>query len=139
MPLPRRTRALLLLLLLAAAGGALAWLGLRPRGRVLIGTSFAAAVDGNTALAPGQPFRALLSLPGKLGHGGFVDLELHGAGDGGERLLQVIPVRAAGRDDEIVFAMADVTQLVGTARGQFRLVFTREGRALGEGRFSVRP
>ena len=130
-------RTLAVVLIVALVGGVVAFVLSRPRAHVLVGVSFASARDENIELRAGQPIRALLTLPGKLGTAGFVDMELRHVDSG--RVLQVIPVRALGRDDEIEFAMPDVVQLVGKARGQFGLSFSKAGQALGEGRFRVRP
>ena len=135
----RRARWLAAAALLAtlAAGGLTAWHLFVPRARVFIGASFAHAAEGDVALRRGQPIRVLLSSPRRFGAGGFVELELHHLGDGGDRVLHVIPLRADERDDEVVFAMPDVTQLVGAARGRFRVVFVRDGERLASADFTV--
>lgn len=133
----RRARWLAAALLATlAAGGATAWRLFVPRARVFIGSSFAHAAEGDVALRRGQPIRVLLSSPRRFGAGGFVELELHHLGDG-DRVLHVIPLRAGERDDEVVFAMPDVTQLVGPARGRFRVVFVRDGERLASADFTV--
>jgi hypothetical protein len=134
-PTPRRRILLALLVVTLAAAAIAAWIFFWPRARVLVGTSFADARDGDVTLRAGQPIRVLLALPRKLDALSFVELELHH----GDRTLQVIPVRAAAGDDEVVFAMADVTQLVGAARGKFRVVFVRDGERVGSGAFAVTP
>lgn len=135
----RRARWLAAALLVTlAAAGFVAWRWLVPRPRVFIGTTFARASDGDVVLHGGQPIRVLLSSPRRFGAGGFVELELHHVGDG-DRVLQVIPLRAGTRDDEVVFAMPDVAKLVGTARGRFRVVFVRDGAPLASADFAVTP
>ncbi|HEX4457791.1 MAG TPA: hypothetical protein VIA18_07460 [Polyangia bacterium] len=133
-------RAWLAAAVLAAIGvagaGFAAWRAFAPRPRVFIGSTFARALDGDVTLRAGQPIRVLLSSPRRFGDGGFVELELHQLGDG-DRVLQVIPLRATATDDEVVFAMPDVTQLVGRARGHFRVVFVRDGARLAAADFTV--
>lgn len=135
----RRTRWFLAALLATlAAAGFLAWRLFVPRPRVLVGTSFARAAEGGLALRRGQPIRLLLSWPRRFDRAGFVELELHHLRDG-DHVLQVIPIRAAQGDDEVVFAMPDVTQLVGARRGRFRAVFVRDGERLAAADFVVAP
>ena len=127
--------ALVATLLLASLGAYVWW---TPRATVVIGTRFADASAAPTTLRPGQPFRALLSAGRPFGGSArFVDLELHHDAGGHDRMVRLIPVAVRPNDDEALFAVADVVHLVGALRGDFRVVFVRDGRALAAGRFTV--
>jgi hypothetical protein len=135
-----RSLRLLLFGMVAASALAASWLFLQqPRGLVTIGSRFADGTPDGARLRPGQPLRALLSLGSPLGKSGHVDVELHHLVGGADHLEKLLPTRAGGRNDELMIAFADVVQLVGPLRGDFRLVFVRDGRVLGEGRFAVEP
>src|SRR6202012_2984025 len=98
-------RALLASLLLASLAAAVgAWRLLVPRPQVLIGATFARGSDaGDVVLRAGQPIRVMLAMPPEFGADGLVDLDLHRLGED-DRVLQVIPLRASARDDQVVFA-----------------------------------
>ena len=108
---------------------AIAWLALRPAGRVTIGSALTNGTSDAT-LRVDEPFRALLTLDRPLAAAGRVHVEVRRMDDDGERVERDYTARAGKGNDELFIAFPSTGRVV-SSPGTFRVVFLLDGRALG--------